>query len=126
MKLCRIGRDVRPVKPVFRLVGGFIVLTAGLAGPTCYPYQYPGTYYCDETNNCADLPPLVCHTDINECLCPNVEDWYCLKHRKCMPVDECFPEAGAPCVDGGGGKGGEGGGGSQGGGGGSEGGAGGG
>ena len=123
MEACRNAQKVGAARPVSRLLSVLLVVTAGLAVPTCYGYQHPGVYYCDETNNCADLPPLVCHTDINECLCPNVEDWYCLKHRKCMPVDECFPEAGAPCVDGGGG---EGGGGSQGGGGGGEGGAGGG
>jgi uncharacterized membrane protein YgcG len=125
MKPCRNAQEACAARPVSRLLGVLVLVTAGLVSPTCYSYEYPGTYYCDETNNCADVPTTFCNTAINECVCPTEGHIWCLKHSKCMPVAECFPEAGAPCHDGG--SGGSGGGqGGAGGGGGSEGGAGGG
>ncbi len=96
-----------------------VALVAVLIGvPTCYSYEYPGVYYCDETNNCADVPTTVCVTEENRCRCPTTGHIFCYKFQECIPEAECFAEAGAPCQDGSGGGGGAGGGGGSGGGGG--------
>jgi len=106
MKPCQNAEGTQARRPVSRLFGVLILVTAGFAVPTCLEYQYPGLYYCDETNNCADVPTTICQADINECLCPSTDHLWCYKHRRCMPEEECFPEAGAPCDAGGGGEGG--------------------
>jgi len=114
-----------------RLLSVLVLVLAGLGVPTCYWYEHPGVYYCDETNNCADVPTTVCVTEENRCRCPTAGHLYCYMYSRCTTEAECFPEAGAPCdagtsTDDGGGVGGGDGGGVGGGGGGGAGGAGGG
>ena len=80
-----------------RLLAMLILATAALIVSNCLAYQYPGVYYCDETNNCADVPTTVCVTEENRCRCPTPGHIYCVKFTKCIPEAECFAEAGAPC-----------------------------
>ena len=99
-------------RSALRLVVAFLAFAVGVS--TCYSYEYPGVYYCDETNNCADVPTTVCVTEENRCRCPTAGNLYCYKYSRCTTEAECFPEAGAPCdagtSTGGGGGGGDGGG----------------
>jgi len=97
----------------WRFLGALVVVTAGLTASTCDWYEHPGVYYCDETNNCADVPTTVCVTKENRCRCPNPDHLYCYNRSKCMTEAECFPDMDPVCGVGGGG--GDGGGGADGG-----------
>jgi uncharacterized membrane protein YgcG len=111
-------------RPWFRSLRALVVLTAGLAAPTCDLPDYPSRYWCDETHNCADVPTTVCLEEHNFCVCPDPSHVYCPAFVSCVPDAQCFPEdhpecgAGDGSVDGGGGAGGGGGDGGTGGGGG--------
>jgi uncharacterized membrane protein YgcG len=105
----REDRERQGGKPTLRMIGVLIVVITGLAVPACDWYEHPGTYYCDETNNCADVPTTICQASTNTCECPTVGHIWCFKYSKCIPEAECFQDAGAPC-DAGSGSGGSGGG----------------
>jgi hypothetical protein len=112
----RNGRELHTGKFPLRFLGALTVVSAGLAAPSCYEYQHPGVYYCNETRNCVDIPTTYCDTDTNTCECPTTSDVWCPKHAKCMQRDVCLMVEGPVCdaglgVGGGGGSGGGGGGG---------------
>jgi len=102
--------QARTARSASRLLGVLVMVVAGLTASTCSWYEHPGVYYCDETNNCADVPTTVCVTEENRCRCPTTGHIFCYKFQKCIPEAECFAEAGAPCQDASGGGGGAGGG----------------
>jgi hypothetical protein len=109
------GHERRTRRSLSRPLSVLAVLTVGLVASTCSWYEHPGIYYCDETNNCADVPTTVCITETNRCKCPNPDHLYCFAYSKCMTDAECFPDAGSECDAGGsgGGNGSGGGGGGQ-------------
>jgi hypothetical protein len=97
----RNGHEGWTARFASRFLGVLAMVVSGMAAPTCYWYEHPGIYYCDETNNCADVPTTICQAETNTCECPTAGHIWCFKHSKCIPEAECFAEAGAPCHDGG-------------------------
>jgi hypothetical protein len=75
------------------------VLLTGFAA-ACGDRSGEVLFYCDEWDNCADLPTTIC-SDRGICVCPNYNDIFC--GEKCVPYEVCYPppecntdDAGAP------------------------------
>jgi len=104
----RSGRVFESSRARRRSLGLLATIMIGLAAPACEYPVLPG-YHCDETNNCADVPTTICRPEYNVCVCESNKLVYCPEFVACVPLAQCFPDAGPVC-DAGSGEGGHGGG----------------
>lgn len=84
---------MRPKKYLlaFALLSLLFVLLFGACSDPSEGY----IYWCDETNNCADVPTTVC-SEHNTCLCPKENYIFCYRFNACVPLDVCSPPP--PCT----------------------------
>lgn len=70
-------RAVRLLSHLFRIaLLMFLLFLPGIWLGSCR-YHDPAIDWCDETNNCKDLPGTICNEERGWCVCPTYGDQWC-------------------------------------------------
>lgn len=72
----------------------FLLMLFALLVGACENPISEAIFWCDEHNNCADLPGTVCN-DRDACVCAKADEYFCFRLNVCATEDVCFPPP--PC-----------------------------